>query len=304
MAEVYAPLGGWLNTLKVALGFVELGMAFKFLSSADLSYHWGLLPRPVFLAIWIVLAGLLGLYLLGKFRLSHDSESSHVSVPRLLMAAVVLSFMLYMVPGLFGAPLNGLSALAPPASRQDFAWISSSATPAVAAQQTTCTTPRFEGDLELPHNLSGYFTLQEALECARQRKKPLFVDFTGHNCGNCRVMEATVWSDPRVLKRLREDFVVVALYADDKTELPQSQWYTSTRDQRVKKTLGEQNLDFQISRFNMNAQPYYVILDPASTMEQPLALTTAVAYESDINKFIQFLDAGLTRYQQPPVAQR
>ncbi|GAB3235019.1 hypothetical protein GCM10027346_24380 [Hymenobacter seoulensis] len=297
--------GGWLNTLKVALGFVELGMAFKFLSSADLSYHWGLLPRPVFLAIWIVLAGLLGLYLLGKFRLSHDSETSHVSVPRLLLATLVFSFMVYMVPGLFGAPLNGLSALAPPPARQDFAWLN--ATPTASANPAAsalCSVPRFQGDLELPLNLEGYFTLEEALACARQQKKPIFVDFTGHNCGNCRVMESTVWSDPRVLQRLREKFVVVALYADDKTELPQNQWYTSTRDQRVKKTLGEQNLDFQISRFNMNAQPYYVILDPASTPEQPLALTASVAYEPDITAFVKFLDAGLARYQQQTLATR
>ncbi|QJX45926.1 thioredoxin fold domain-containing protein [Hymenobacter taeanensis] len=292
--------GGWLNTLKVVLGFVELGMAFKFLSSADLSYHWGLLPRPIFLAIWIVLAGLLGLYLLGKFRLSHDSETTHVSVPRLLMSAVAFSFMLYMVPGLFGAPLNGLSALVPPATRQDYAWLSANAAPvtATAGAMELCSTPRFAETLELPHNLSGYFTLQEALACARQQGKPVFVDFTGHNCGNCRVMEATVWSDPRVLKRLQNDFVLVALYADDKTELPPSQWYTSPRDQRVKKTIGEQNLDFQITRFNMNAQPYYALLDPSSTLEKPITLAPSVAYESDVTKFVAFLDAGVARYKQ------
>ncbi|MCB2378037.1 thioredoxin family protein [Hymenobacter sp. BT635] len=296
--------GGWLNTLKVVLGFVELAMAFKFLSSADLSYHWGLLPRPIFLAIWIVLAGLLGLYLLGKIRLPHDSESTRVSVPHLLLAAVALSFMVYMVPGLFGAPLNGLSALAPPATRQDFAWQNPAPAASTAGVGTElCSTPRFADQLELPHNLTGYFTLQEALACARQQNKPVFVDFTGHNCGNCRVMEASVWSDSRVLKHLQDDFIIVALYADDKTELPASQWYTSARDQRVKKTLGEQNLDFQISRFNMNAQPYYVLLDPASTMEKPVLLAPAVAYESDVNKFIQFLETGLARHRQP-VAQR
>ncbi|WP_240737383.1 protein-disulfide reductase DsbD family protein [Hymenobacter metallicola] len=301
--------GGWLNTLKAVLGFVELAMAFKFLSSADLSYHWGLLPRPVFLAIWIVLAGLLGMYLLGKIRLPHDSDSTRVSVPHLLLAAIALSFMLYMVPGLFGAPLNGLSALAPPPTRQDFAWLNSGSTISAAtptAGSTLCSTPQYADQLELPHSLNGYFTLQEALACARQQNKPVFVDFTGHNCGNCRVMEASVWSDPRVLKRLRENFIIVALYADDKTELPTSQWYTSARDQRVKKTIGEQNLDFQISRFNMNAQPYYVLLDPASTIEKPVLLNQAVAYESDVTKFIQFLDAGLAQHRQAstPVAQR
>ncbi|UOQ53014.1 protein-disulfide reductase DsbD family protein [Hymenobacter cellulosivorans] len=298
--------GGWLNTLKVVLGFVELAMAFKFLSSADLSYHWGLLPRPVFLAIWIVLAGLLGMYLLGKIRLPHDSDNPRVSVPHLLLGAVALSFMLYMVPGLFGAPLNALSALAPPPARQDFAWFNTGTAPASATASTLCTSPRYADALELPHNLSGYFTLQEALACAKEQNKPIFVDFTGHNCGNCRVMEAGVWSDPRVLQRLREDYIIVALYADDKTELPADQWYTSKRDQRVKKTLGEQNLDFQISRFNMNAQPYYTLLSPSSTLENPVVLTPAVTYESDVTKFIQFLDAGKAQHQRQsaPVARR
>ncbi|AYA38635.1 DUF255 domain-containing protein [Hymenobacter oligotrophus] len=295
--------GGWLNTLKVTMGFVELALAFKFLSSADLSYHWGLLPRGVFIAIWAVLALLLGLYLLGFIRLPHDDESTRVSVPRLLLAGVSLTFMLYLLPGLFGAPLPALSALVPPPSRHDFSLATPSAAaamPVSTAANTLCETPRHADFLELPHNLQGYFDLKQALACAKAQNKPVFVDFTGHNCGNCRLMEASVWADPRVLQRLRNDFVVVALYVDDKTELPQAEWFTSPRDGRQKKSIGEQNLDFEISRFGANAQPYYVLLSPDGQQ-----LVEPKAYESDATRFVEFLDAGLARHRAAsPVAAR
>ncbi len=285
--------GGWLNVLKVVMGFVELGMAFKFLSSADLSYHWGLLPRPLFLTIWIVLATLLGFYLLGKIRLPHDSASDHVSVPRLMLACVSFIFAVYLVPGLFGAPLPTLSALVPPPTRHDFT-IGAASAP-ISTDNKLCAPPRFSDNLELPLGLDGYFTLQEALRCAQQQGKPVFVDFTGHNCGNCRRMEADVWAHEEVLRQLRKDYVVVALYADDKTELPKSEWYTSPRDQRQKTTIGEQNLDYQISNFNANAQPYYVLLDPANP-KQPLA--TPVAYEADVQKFSKYLADGKAQYDR------
>ncbi|WP_319805308.1 protein-disulfide reductase DsbD family protein [Hymenobacter latericus] len=296
--------GGWLNTLKVTMGFVELALAFKFLSSADLSYHWGLLPRGVFIAIWAVLALLLGLYLLGFIRLPHDDESTRVSVPRLLLAGVSLTFMLYLLPGLFGAPLPALSALVPPPSRHDFSLAAptagAAAMPVSTAANTLCETPRHADFLELPHNLQGYFDLKQALACAKQQNKPVFVDFTGHNCGNCRLMEASVWADPRVLQRLRNDYVVVALYVDDKTELPEAEWFTSQRDGRQKKSIGEQNLDFEISRFGANAQPYYVLLSPDGQQ-----LVEPKAYESDATRFVEFLDAGLARHRAAaPVATR
>ena len=297
--------GGWLNVLKVVLGFVELGMAFKFLSSADLSYHWGLVPRPVFLTIWIVLAAVLGFYLLGKIRLPHDSETPHVSVPRLVMSMVAFMFAVYLVPGLFGAPLPTLSALVPPPTRHDFTLAAPTAPPAVAtASAATCTTARYADILELPLGLNGFFTLQEAIKCAKEQGKPIFVDFTGHNCGNCRRMEADVWSHEEVLRQLRNDYVVVALYADDKTTLPNSEWYTSPRDGRVKATMGEQNLDFQISRFNANAQPYYVLLDPNDTTNKPLL--EPIAYEPSVEKFSEYLKAGVKQFQnqRSPVASR
>lgn len=299
--------GGWLNTLKVVLGFLELALAFKFLSSADLSYHWGLLPRGVFITIWAVLAGLLGLYLLGKIRLPHDSETTHVSVPRLVLAGAAFVFMLYLIPGLFGAPLTGLSALVPPPSRHDFSLAASGASNNSAPNNSLnhsvtnslCEAPRFGDKLELPLGLDGYFDLKQALRCAKAQNKPVFVDFTGHNCGNCRLMEASVWADDQVLRRLRDNFIVVALYVDDKTELPQTDWYTSTRDKRLKKSLGEQNLDYSITRFGVNAQPYYVLLSPDGVL-----LNQPVTYEPDIAKFIGFLDAGLRQQQRPAMARR
>ncbi|MBD2767388.1 thioredoxin family protein [Hymenobacter sp. BT664] len=302
--------GGWLNTVKVVLGFVELMLALKFLSTADLAYHWHLLDRDVYLVLWIVLSALLGFYLLGKFRLSHDSPLDHLSVGRLLMAVAAFAFTVYLVPGLFGAPLPLLAGYLPPQSKHDFsvAAASGAGSPAVAAGASgstpQCEAPRFGDFLELPHNLNGYFDLEQAKRCARQQHKPIFIDFTGHACVNCRKMEATVWSDPQVLERLRNDYVVVALYVDDKTELPQHEWYTSPRDKQLKTTLGKQNADLQITRYGFNAQPYYVLLDPNDDTGKPLV--TPIAYEPNVAQFNAFLQAGLKQFQerQTPVASR
>ncbi|MBG8552742.1 protein-disulfide reductase DsbD family protein [Hymenobacter guriensis] len=299
--------GGWLNTVKVVLGFVELMLALKFLSMADLAYHWNLLSRDLYLVLWITLSGLLGLYLLGRFKLSHDSDLPHLSVGRLLMAVLAFSFMTYLVPGLFGAPLPLLAGYLPPQSRHDFTLAGAApAAPALATINSQCEAPRYAGFLELPHNLPGYFDLEQAKRCARAAGKPLFIDFTGHACVNCRKMEATVWRDPQVLKRLREDFVVVALYVDDKTELPQAEWYVSRHDNKQKTTLGKKNADLQLTGFNVNAQPYYVLLDPNAPTDLAHVLAPPVAYEADATKFLQFLDAGLARYRQQnqPIATR
>ncbi|QIX60839.1 thioredoxin fold domain-containing protein [Hymenobacter sp. BT18] len=299
--------GGWLNTVKVVLGFVELMLALKFLSMADLAYHWNLLSRDIYLVLWIALSGLLGLYLLGRFKLSHDSDLPHLSVGRLMMAVLAFSFMTYLVPGLFGAPLPLLAGYLPPQSRHDFTLAAAvPAAPALAAVNSQCETPRHADFLELPHGLSGYFDLEQAKRCARAAGKPLFIDFTGHACVNCRKMEATVWRDPQVLKRLQEDFVVVALYVDDKTELPQAEWYVSRHDNKQKTTLGKKNADLQLTGFNVNAQPYYVLLDPNAPVDQAHVLAQPVAYEPDAARFLQFLDAGLAQYrrQAQPVATR
>ncbi|ALW85339.1 disulfide bond formation protein DsbD [Hymenobacter sedentarius] len=300
--------GGWLNTVKVVLGFVELMLALKFLSTADLAYHWQLLNRDVYIVLWIVLSALLGFYLLGKFRLSHDSPLDHLSVGRLLMAVLAFAFTVYLVPGLFGAPLPLLAGYLPPQSKHDFslATAENGGSPALAASGKTqqCEAPRFGEFLELPHNLNGYFDLEQAKRCARQQHKPIFIDFTGHACVNCRKMEATVWSDPQVLERLRNDYVVVALYVDDKTELPEKEWYTSARDQQLKTTLGKQNADLQVTRYGFNAQPYYVIIDPDDAASKPLI--APIAYEPDVAQFSAFLQAGLQQFsnQRAPVAKR
>ncbi|RSK51391.1 protein-disulfide reductase DsbD family protein [Hymenobacter rigui] len=295
--------GGWLNTVKVTLGFVELMLALKFLSMADLAYHWNLLPRDLYLVLWIALSGLLGVYLLGHFKLSHDSDLTHLSVGRLLMAVLAFSFMTYLIPGLFGAPLPLLAGYLPPQSRSDFSVAGGGAAAVpTSLPSAQCEAPRYADFLELPHGLSGYFDLEQAKRCAKAANKPLFIDFTGHACVNCRKMEATVWSDPRVLKRLREDYVVVALYVDDKQELPRNEWYTSAHDHKEKTTLGKKNADLQLTGFNVNAQPYYVLLDPNSPADLSHTLATPVAYEDNVSNFVKFLDAGLARYKQQVAA--
>ncbi len=300
--------GGWLNTVKVVLGFVELMLALKFLSTADLAYHWNLLNRDVYIVLWIVLSALLGFYLLGKYRLSHDSPLDHLSVGRLLMAVLAFAFTVYLVPGLFGAPLPLLAGYLPPQSKHDFSLATTENRGGTAVAATSSSTPReavrFGEFLELPHNLDGFFDLEQAKRYARQQHKPIFIDFTGHACVNCRKMEATVWSDPLVLEKLRNDYVVVALYVDDKTELPQKEWYTSPRDHQVKTTLGKQNADLQVTRYGFNAQPYYVLLDADDATNKPLV--APIAYEPNVAQFSAFLQAGVQQFnnQRQPVATR
>jgi thiol:disulfide interchange protein len=277
--------GGWLNSVKVVLGFLELALAFKFLSIADLVYHWGILDRDIFLAIWIVIFSALGLYLLGKIRLPHDSKMDHIGVPRLLLALVTFAFVVHMIPGLWGAPLKILSGYLPPITTQQFkieGEIATGETPATSSEVI-----KYADRLKIPHGIPGYFDYEQALAAAKREGKPLLIDFTGHGCVNCRKMEENVWVDPQVLKRLKEDFVMVALYIDERLELSESEWYTSSYDGKVKKTLGKQNADFQITRFNNNAQPYYVILDHN---EQLLAKPRG--YNTDIVAFVEFLDGA------------
>jgi thiol:disulfide interchange protein DsbD len=280
--------GNWMNEVKVVLGFLEIALAFKFLSVADQVYHWHLLDREIFLAIWIAIFTALTLYLFGKISLPHDGPSKNLSVPRTLFATAVLAFVIYLVPGMFGAPLKGLSGWLPPMNSQDF---KGSQTAEVPAQKIDALYSDF---LELPLGLSGYFDFEQAKAAALKANKPLFIDFTGHGCVNCRKMEEYVWSDPSVLQRLKNDYVVVALYCDDKTELPASKWYTSKVDGQEKKTLGDQNLDFQISRFNSNAQPHYVLLDPRKD-DKPMV--QPVAFDANVSHFVSFLDEGKSIYQ-------
>lgn len=281
--------GGWLNSVKVTLGFLELALALKFFSIADQAYHWGLLDRDLNIALWVVIFGLLGLYLLGKLRLPHDSPVEKVSVPRLLLAIAVFTFVVYLVPGLWGAPLKALAGYLPPQHTNDF-----DLTAVIHGKQNSeCEEPKYADFLHLPHGLTGYFDYEQALACARAQNKPLFIDFTGHGCTNCREMEAVVWSDPAVLKRLKEDFVIVALYVDDKTELPESEWITSTYDGKLKKTIGKKNADIQITNLDNNAQPFYVLLGPDEKV-----LAWPYAYNRDVESFINFLESGKAKYKE------
>jgi thiol:disulfide interchange protein len=280
--------GNWMNEVKVVLGFLEIALAFKFLSVADQVYHWHLLDREIFLAIWIAIFTALTLYLFGKISLPHDGPSKNLSVPRTLFATAVLAFVIYLVPGMFGAPLKGLSGWLPPMNSQDFKG-SQVAKPVAQTNEVL-----YSDFLELPLGLTGYFDFEQAKAAALKANKPLFIDFTGHGCVNCRKMEEYVWSDPSVLQRLKNDYVVVALYCDDKTELPADKWYTSKVDGQEKKTLGDQNLDFQISRFNSNAQPHYVLLDPRKD-DKPMV--QPVAFDANVAHFVNFLDEGKSIYQ-------
>jgi thiol:disulfide interchange protein len=289
--------GGWLNTAKVTLAFLELALALKFLSVADQVYHWGILDREIYIALWIVIFTLMGFYLLGKIRLPHDSETKAVSVPRLFLAVLVFGFVVYLTPGLVGAPLKALAGYLPPMTTHDFNLLS-----VVNGEEKSKLSPAFEEPkyadlLHLPHGLKGYFDYEQALAFAKAENKPLFIDFTGHGCVNCREMEVKVWSAPEVLKRLKEDYIVVALYVDEKTELPKEEWYISAYDGKVKKTIGKQNLDFMIQRLNANAQPYYTLVGNDGEL-----LAAPRDYELDVQEFVEFLDKGKERFRQLEIA--
>jgi thiol:disulfide interchange protein DsbD len=290
--------GGWLNSVKVVLGFIVLAFAFKFLSTIDQTYHLGILPREIYLSIWIVIFVMLGFYLLGKLKFAHDSDLPHISVPRLFLAIAAFAFSVYLVPGLFGAPLQGLSSLIPPVSDNTFIVNRTGEKSGDErnlneyASNALCGTAKYSDFLDLPYGLQGYYDYEEGMACAKEKNKPVFLDFKGHSCSSCKAMEAKVWSDPQVLKRLREDFIIIALYVDDKTRLPESEW-SSVSSKTLTKTLGKKNLEFQISRFNTNTIPYYVIVDHEGN-----PLTRPMGFDPDIRKFVDFLDSGLREFQK------
>lgn len=271
--------GSWLNSVKVVLGLLELALALKFLSNVDLAYHWGFLKRELFLAIWIVIFSLLGFYLLGKIKFSHDSDTPHISIPRFLFALFSFAFVTYLVPGLWGAPLKMISGFPPPIYYNE-GWSQGGA--AASSQSIPGTDPS-----HCPHNLNCFHDYDLALAYAKESGKPLLVDFTGYSCVNCRKMEDNVWSDPRVLQRLREDYVLVSLYVDDKAMLPKEKQYLSPTTSKRIRTVGNKWSDFQTARFGTNSQPYYVLLDHNEEV-----LSEPSAYDPDITKYINFLDNG------------
>lgn len=260
--------GGWMNVIKVTLGFLELAFALKFLSVADLAYGWRILDRETFLALWIVIFGLLGMYLLGKIKFPHDDDDQKVSVPRFFMALISLSFAIYMIPGLWGAPLKAVSAFAPPMQTQDFNLYK--------------------------NEVHAKFTDYEAgMEYARMNNKPVMLDFTGYGCVNCRKMELAVWTDQNVSKLLTEDYVLITLYVDDKTKLSEPITVTENGKERTLRTVGDKWSYLQRSKFGANAQPFYVLVD-----NEGMPLNKSYSYDEDIKLYIDFLETGLKNYKK------
>ncbi len=310
--NVWGKAGGWLNAVKVSLGFLELALALKFLSNADLSKGWRLLDREVFISLWIVIFVLWGIYLLGKIKFHHDDELPkndfdipYISIPRLFFAIAAFSFAMYMVPGLWGAPLKGISAFVPPMGTQDF--VSSAYNTGHAENKDTsiATLPKpekyyermkiYEPDVVTKYGMIVYFDYAEALGVARKLNKPLMLDFTGINCVNCRKMEGEVWSDPEVMKRLKNNFVIVSLYVDvNNIDLEQKgQYYSKALNKQVT-TLGDKNADLQISKYNANTQPYYFFLDANENRLAP----EGYGYDPNVAKFIALLDGVIDAYNK------
>lgn len=287
--------GGWLNSVKVVLGFIMLAFSLKFLMTIDSVYSFKLLSRDIFLSIWIVIFTLLGLYLLGKIRFSHDSDLPYIGTLRLFLVIAVFTFVLYLIPGLFGAPLKGLSAMLPSPETSKFNLVKvieagkpveqPSLFPDFTSQ--LCSDPKYDDIFDMPLGLKGYYEYRQGLDCARELEKPVLLDFKGHACANCKMMEAKVWSDPGVLQRLKEDFVIVALYVDNRTQLPEEEWITSSVDGKIKKTIGKINEDLEISKFKTNALPLYVITDHEGN-----PLNTPMTTNLDPSAFARWLDEG------------
>lgn len=274
--------GSWLNSVKVVLGFIEVALGLKFLSVADQTYHWGLLDREIYLAIWIVVFTLLGLYLLGKIRFEADSEVKHIGIFRLFLVIVDFTFVVYMIPGMFGAPLKALSGYLPPIETQDFIMGSNPSQQVVSLEEAN------KGE-KLPLGLTGYHSMEEGYAAAKASGKPVFLDISGLACVNCREMEQRVWSDPKVLSMLKNDFVIVVLYTDDKTKLPESEWVT-TSSGKVLKDRGRVNAWFVRENFGVSAQPNYVLLSPDGKQLAPIR-----GYNTDIDGFVEFLNSGLEK---------
>lgn len=274
--------GSWLNSVKVVLGFIEVALGLKFLSVADQTYHWGLLDREIYLAIWIVVFTLLGLYLLGKIRFEADNEVKHIGIFRLFLVIVDFTFVVYMIPGMFGAQLKALSGYLPPIETQDFIMGSNASQPVISIEEAT------KGE-KLPLGLTGYHSMEDGYAAAKASGKPVFLDISGLACVNCREMEQRVWSDPKVLSILKNDFVIVVLYTDDKTKLPENEWVT-TSSGKVLKDRGRVNAWFVRENFGVSAQPNYVLLSPDGKQLAPIR-----GYNTDIDGFVEFLNSGLEK---------
>ena len=292
--------GGWLNSVKVVLGFIMLAFSMKFLMTIDSVYNFGIISRDIYLAVWIVLFIMLGFYLMGRIKFAHDSDIPHIGTFRFFLVLIVFTFVIYLFTGLLGAPLKGLSSLLPP---QETSWFYkkqrqepvSVSVPSISSPSVSqlCSTPKHADVFEMPLGLKGYFDFNQGLACAKEQGKPVLIDFKGHACANCKLMEARVWSDPEILSRLRENFVIISLYVDDRTLLPENEWYVSELDGKLKKTIGKQNEDLEISRYRTNALPLYVIADyEGNPLNNPMPSNMNIA------EYRQWLDEGVGIYNK------
>lgn len=291
--------GGWLNSVKVVLGFIELAFSLKFLSNVDLAYHWNLFDREVFLALWIVIFALLGMYLIGKIKFSHDSDLPFLSVPRTFLSIIVFAFVVYLIPGMWGAPLKSVSAFLPPMATQDFNLADGrGASTSVADGNGPSSVLEKVKYKELfharltPHHLDAVYDFDQALEASKKLNKPILIDFTGWNCVNCRKMEQDVWSDPEVLSVIRNEYILAELVVDDKTALPENEQYVSTFSGNKVKTVGNKWSDFQASKFNTNSQPFYVLVDSDG---KALLAPSGANYE--VKSYLAFLKEGLEKFK-------
>ena len=286
--------GGWLNSVKVVLGFLELALALKFLSNVDLAYNWQLLDREVFLSLWIVIFGLMGLYLIGKIKFSHDSPLSYLSVPRTMLAIIVFSFVVYMMPGMWGAPLKSIAAFLPPIGTQDFDI--STVHSLGNAHSTDAESRKHYAHFHSRATIKGfdpYYDYEEALAAAKEQNKPLMIDFTGWTCVNCRKMEADVWSDQKIRNLINQEFILVELYVDEHDlKLPETEQYISPQSGKKINTVGKKNTDFQISKFGSNSQPLYALVDNNGELLVP---SSGANY--DIEKYAAFLQSGMEAYK-------
>ncbi len=295
--------GGWLNSVKVVLGFLELAFSLKFLSNVDLAYHWNWFDREIFLSLWIAIGILLALYLIGKIKFSHDSELSYLSVPRTFFSIVVFAFVVYMIPGLWGAPLKSISAFLPPIATQDFDLSQSPGGAAVAPGSTASLQNHKYAENYTrikTRGLDAWYDYDQALQASKAQHKPILIDFTGFNCVNCRKMEANVWSDPRVFNHLKNDFVLLQLVVDDKAELPAGERFTSNYSGKKITSLGGKWSDLEASRFNSNSQPFYVFLDSDGNMltdkgGKQIAPSPA---DYDIESYLKFLESGISAFKK------
>jgi thiol:disulfide interchange protein DsbD len=278
--------GGWLNAIKVVFAFILLAFGLKFLSNIDQVYGFGILSREIYLSIWIVVFFLLGMYFIGKIKFSHDSDLPYISVGRLFLGIVTFSFVVYLFTGLLGSPLTSISALLPPQSNNQMYYSGGAALGGHSAPEELCGPAKYADKLHLPHGLNGYFDYEQGLACAEEQDKPAFVVFKGHACANCKKMENSVWANPEALRILSEEYVIVALYTDDRTKLPEDEWVVSTEDGKVKKTMGKKNLDLQITEYSTNSIPYHVIIEPDGTKH-----TMGVTFENE--EFLEFLKKGI-----------